>query len=68
MNKYTYDSIKNEVEDRLIACYRDVAMLYDMAARNNKAPEFENEFESIIELQDIMMDVMDYIANEKRPL
>lgn len=68
MNKYTYDSIKNEVEDRLIACYRDVAMLYDMAARNNKAPEFENEFESIIELHDIMMDVMDYIAKEKRPL
>lgn len=67
MNKYTYDSIKNEVEDRLIACYRDVAMLYDMAARNNKAPEFENEFESMIELQDIMMDVMNYIANEKRP-
>lgn len=68
MNKNTYDSIKNEVEDRLIACYRDVAMLYDMAARNNKAPEFENEFESIIELQDIMIDVMDYIAKEKRPL
>lgn len=68
MNKYTYDSIKNEVEDRLIACYRDVAMLYDMAARNNKAPEFENEFESIIELQDIMIDAMDYIAKEKRPL
>lgn len=68
MNKYTYDSIKNEVEDRLIACYRDVAMLYDMAARNNKAPEFENEFESIFELHEIMIDVMDYIANEKRPL
>lgn len=68
MNKYTYDSIKNEVEDRLIACYRDVAMLYDMAARNNKEPEFENEFESIIELQDIMLDIMDYIAKEKRPL
>lgn len=68
MNKYTYDSIKNEVEDRLIACYRDVAMLYDMAARNNKAPEFENEVESITELHEIMMDVMDYIANEKRPL
>ena len=68
MNKYTYDSIKNEVEDKLIACYSDVAMLYDMASRNNKAPEFENEFESIIELQDIMMDVMDYIAKEKRPL
>lgn len=68
MNKYTYDSIKNEVEDRLIACYRDVAMLYDMAARNNKAPEFENEFESIIELQDIMIDIMDFIAKEKRPL
>lgn len=68
MNKYTYDSIKNEVEDRLIACYRDVAMLYDMAARNNKEPEFENEFESIFELQDIMLDIMDYIAKEKRPL
>lgn len=68
MNKYTYDSIKNEVEDRLIACYRDVTMLYDMAAINNKAPEFENEFESIIELQDIMIDIMDYIAKEKRPL
>lgn len=33
MTKYTYDSIKNEVEDRLIACYRDIAMLYDMAAK-----------------------------------
>lgn len=30
MTKYTYDSIKNEVEDRLIACYSDVAMLYGM--------------------------------------
>ena len=68
MNKYTYDSIKNEVEDRLIACYRDVAMLYDMAARNNKAPEFENEVESIAELHEIMIDVMNYIVNEKRPL
>lgn len=68
MNKYTYDSIKNEVEDILISCYRDVAMLYDMATRNNKAPEFENEVESISELHEIMMDVMDYIANEKRPL
>lgn len=68
MNKYNYDSIKNEVEDRLIACYRDVAMLYDMAARNNKESEFENEFESIIELQDIMIDIMEYIAKEKRPL
>lgn len=68
MNKYTYDSIKNEVEDRLIACYRDVAMLYDMAARNNKAPEFENEVESISELHEIMIDVMNYIVNEKRPL
>lgn len=67
MNKYTYDSIKNEVEDKLIACYRDVSMLYDVAARN-KSPEFEDEFRSIIELQDIMMDVMDYIAKEKRPL
>lgn len=68
MTKYTYDSIKNEIEYRLIACYRDVAMLYDMAARNNKEPEFKNEFESIIELQDIMLDIMDYIAKEKRPL
>lgn len=68
MNKYTYDSIKNEVEDRLISCYRDVAMLYDMSTRNNKAPEFENEVESISELHEIMMDVMEYIANEKRPL
>lgn len=68
MTKYTYDSIKNDVEDRLIACYSDVAMLYGMAAKNNKAPEFENEFESIIELHDIMKDVMDYIVNEKRPL
>lgn len=68
MNKYTYDSIKNEVEDRLIACYRDVAMLYDMAVRNNKAHEFENEFESIIELQDLMIDIMAFIAKEKRPL
>lgn len=68
MNKYTYDSIKNDVEDRLIACYRDVAMLYDMAARNKKAPEFANEVESISKLRKIMIDVMDYIANEKRPL
>ena len=68
MNKYTYGSIKNEVEDRLIACYRDVSMLYDMAARNNKAPEFENEVESISELHDIMIDIMNYIAKEKRPL
>lgn len=68
MNKYTYDSIKNEVEDRLIACYRDVALLYDMVARNNKAPEFENEVESISNLHEIMIDVMNYIANEKRPL
>lgn len=68
MNNYTYDSIKNEVEDRLIACYRDIAMLYDIVARNNKAPEFENEFESISKLHEIMLDVMDYIANEKRPL
>lgn len=68
MNKYTYGSIKNDVEDRLIACYRDVAMLYDMAARNNKAPEFENEVESISELHEIMIDIMDYIAKEKRPL
>lgn len=62
MNKYTYDSIKNEVADRLIACYCDVAMLYDMAARNNKVPEFENEVESISVLHEIMIDVMDYIA------
>ena len=68
MNKYNYDSIKNEVEDRLIACYRDVAMLYDMATRNNKAPEFENEVASIYELHEIMIDVMDYITKEKRPL
>lgn len=68
MNKYTYDSIKNEVEDRLIACYRDVAMLHDMARRNNKAPEFENELESITELHGIMINIMDYIVNEKRPL
>lgn len=68
MNKYTYDSIKNEVEDRLIACYRDVAMLYDMAAKNNKSPEFENEVKSITELHEIMIDIMDYIVNEKRPL
>lgn len=68
MNKYTYDSIKNEVEDRLIACYRDVAMLYDMVIRNNKAHDFENEVESIAELHEIMIDVMDYIVNEKRPL
>lgn len=68
MNKYTYDSIKHEVEDRLIACYRDVAMLYDMVIRNNKAPDFKNEVGSIFELHEIMIDVMDYIANEKRPL
>lgn len=68
MNKCTYDSIKQEVKDRLIACYRDVAMLHDMAERNDKAPEFENELESITELHEIMLDVMDYIANEKRPL
>lgn len=68
MNKYIYDSIKHEVKDRLIACYRDVAMLYDMVIRNNKAPEFKNEVESIFELHEIMIDVMDYIANEKRPL
>lgn len=68
MTKYTYDSIKNEIEDRLIACYRDVAMLYDMVIRNNKAPEFENEVKSITELHEIMIDFMDYIANEKRPL
>lgn len=68
MNKCTYDSIKNEVEERLIACYRDVSMLHDMAERNDKAPEFENELESITELHEIMLDVMDYIANEKSPL
>lgn len=68
MTKYTYDSIKNEVEDRLIACYRDVAMLYDMIIRNNKAPEFENEVKSITKLHEIMIDIMDYIAKEKRPL
>lgn len=68
MTKYTYASIKNEVEDRLIACYRDVAMLYDMVIRNNKSPDFENEVESISELHEIMIDVMDYIVNEKRPL
>ena len=68
MTKYTYDSIKNEVEDRLIACYRDIAMLYDMAAKNKKAPEFKNEVESISKLHEIMIDIMDYIVNEKRPL
>lgn len=68
MTKYTYDSIKNEVEDRLIACYRDVSMLYDMVIRNNKTPEFENEVKSITELHKIMIDFMDYIVNEKRPL
>lgn len=68
MNKYTYDSIKNEIEDRLIACYRDVTMLYDMVIKNNKAPEFENEVKSITELHEIMIDFMDYIVNEKRPL